>query len=170
MGVSIKVKPYKGIDFEKVAQDTIFKAAVNGMNGWKDNLNSGMGATGSHGGPYRDRGEAVNDVTMQPQEHGSMEYIVGGDVIQLAIAEFGRVPSPGKPPPFEAIAGWVVRKGIAKRTDEFFYPIVDKIRWNIANHGLEGFAPGQKAAADSNRRVKKEFAAETEKAIQAAKV
>jgi len=154
----------------KIAEDTVFKAAVRGMNGWKDNLDSGLGATGSHGGPYRDRGGAHSDVTMQPQGPGSLEYVVGGDVIQLAIAEFGRVPTPGKLPPFGPIAGWVERKGIAKRGDKFFYAIVNKIRSNIAENGLEGFAPGQKAGVESNLQAKKEFREATKKAIEDAKV
>lgn len=155
--LKVKTKLYKGLKIKGKASNVLFKGAVRCMNRWKENLDSGTGADGSHGRPYRDRGQTVNDVTMSPQTPGSSEYAIGGDVIQLAVAEFGRVATPGRPPPFDVIAQWVKRKGIAAPGDDGFYPIVEAIRWKIAAEGLKGFAPGRRASEDTEREMEKEL-------------
>lgn len=151
MGVdefNIDVTEYEGIDVDRIAREEAFKAAVRTQNEWRDNLDQGTGATGSHGRSYRNTGEAINSVVVSPQSDDASEYVVGGDVVQLAVAEFGRVPTPNSPPPFDAIADWARERGLQPDGDQSFASMVDAIRWSIARNGLDGFAPGRLAAKE----------------------
>lgn len=151
----IESKIYGGLNLVQKTQDMLFETAVGAMEDWRKNLDDGVGETGSHKGSYRDTGEAVNDVTISPQSEGAMAYAVGGDTIQLAIAEFGRVATPGKLPPFRPIAEWAKRKGIVSPGEDGYYPIINAIRKKIADNGLAGFAPGLKAANKNNAELEK---------------
>lgn len=155
--VTIKMKLYGGLNLTERVSDLLFITAVDTQNKWRDNLERGVGALGSHGRPYVDDGEAKNDVVFQPQAPGALRYIIGGDVVQLFIAEYGRVPTPGKLPPFTPIAEWAERKGIVKKGDKYFYQIINKIRSNIAEYGLAGFAPGLGAAIEVNAVVEEKL-------------
>lgn len=155
--ITIKFKLYGGLNLTKRVSDLLFSTAVKTQNKWRDNLETGNGALGSHGRPYVDEGEAKNDVVFLPQTEGALSYTIGGDVVQLYIAEYGRVPTPGNLPPFTPIAEWAERKGITKKGDKYFYQIINKIRTNIAEYGLAGFAPGLGAAIEINREVEKEL-------------
>lgn len=131
------------IPFEGITSVALFRVANDTKNNWQDNLDRGVGL-GSHGSPYVDTGETVNDVTVEPPEEGSDLYRVGGDVVQLSIAEFGR--RPGAPmPPDEPIRRWARRVGLVPREGETEDDMILGIRRHIAVHGLEGFAPGMAA-------------------------
>lgn len=149
MATSFKVdgKPYAGIDIEGMASEEVFKAATRGLTAWKDNLTTGTGALG-HRRPWVNTGEARADLTMTPESPGSLEYTVGGDVVQLWIAEFGRSPN-NTMPPYDAIADWVAEKGIATRGSPGFDGVVFLVRRAIARDGIKPFAPGLKAGRDS---------------------
>lgn len=142
----IDVSEYEGVDIERIASEEAFRAAINTQNEWRDNLDQGVGAAGSHGRQYRNTGEAINDITISPQSEGASEYLVGGDVVQLAVAEWGAVFD--GPPPFEPIADWAGEKGLNPEEGQTFEEMVNAIRWGIAEHGLEGFAPGRAAAKE----------------------
>lgn len=138
---SIDFEPYDGIDVVGITREELEKQAIRVQATWRDNLRKGQGAEGSHGGPYVNTGEAVNDVVYEFT--GALEVRIGGDVVQLAVAEFGRAP--GSPPPYDAIARWAREKGL-QPDDGSFSDMVDAIRWAIAEHGLEPFAPATGAA------------------------
>lgn len=138
---SVDFDGYEGIDVIGATREELEKQAVRVQATWRENLRKGQGAEGSHGGPYVNTGEALNDITYEFR--GALEVTVGGDVVQLAVAEFGRAP--GSPPPFDAIATWAREKGLTPE-DGSFRDMVDAIRWSIAEHGLEPFAPATDAA------------------------
>lgn len=172
---SVDVSPYEGIDVQKIASEELFKHSLKARDAWVDNLRAGKGASGSHGehresgpspAPYNNTGETQNDVTVEPQQEGSLEYTVGGDVVQLAVAEFGRRPG-AAPPPREPIARWADEKGLAPEADQTFDEMVDAIRFAIADRGLHGFAPGRAAAREHDgdalaERVDRRFGQELE--------
>lgn len=152
---SVSISEYDGIEVEKITSEEAFKAAVRTMNQWRENLDKGEGAAGVHGSyresgagdtQYRNTGGTANDITVEPQTEGSLEYTVGGDSIPLAVAETGRVPTPNSPPPFDPIADWAREKGLEPDGDETFEEMVDGIRWAIAQRGIPGFQPGRLAA------------------------
>lgn len=145
---SVAIEEYEGIDVERITSEEAFKAAVRTQTRWRENLDKGRGAEGSHNGGYRNTGEAASDITVEPKEPGALEYFIGGDVVQLAVAEIGRVPTPGSPPPFDAIADWAREKGLQPEGDQSFEDMVEAIRWSIADNGLEGFAPGRLAGEE----------------------
>lgn len=141
-----KVKPYKGVDIIAIANEEVFKAATRGLVAWKDNLSTGSGATGTRR-PWVNTGEARADLAMTPQQPAP-DILVGGDVVQLFIAEFGRAPN-NSMPPRDAIEEWVHEKGIAARGDKEFDGVVFAIMRGIAKNGIKGFAPGLKAGQES---------------------
>jgi len=49
-------------------------------------------------------------------------------------------------PPVEPIAEWAGRKGLTPEGDSTFEDMVNGIRWAIYQRGIEGFAPGRRAA------------------------
>ena len=134
------------LDLDQIAREELFKHAIDFQEQWQDNLLEGVGYLGNRPeGPYKNTGEAINDVTLEPQSEGATSYKIGGDVVQLAVAEFGRVPSPGSPPPFDAIADWAREKQLTPDEGQTFDEMVDAIRFNIADRGLPAFAPGRAA-------------------------
>lgn len=147
-------RAYGGIDIEGLASEAVHRAAVRGLIAWKGNLSTGDGALGSRR-PWVNTGEARADLTLTPAEDGHLAYEVGGDVVQLWIAEFGRSPN-NSLPPYDAIADWVAEKGIATRASPDFEGIVHAIRVGIARDGIRPFAPGLKAARDSVVGLEKE--------------
>lgn len=132
------------LDVATPTREVLEEKAIETQNQWIENLERGVGATGEHRGGYVNTGEAANDVTVEWLD--DFTIIVGGDVVQLAVAEYGRVPTPGRPPPFDAIADWAREKQLEPGEGETFEDMVDAIRWAIADRGLEGFAPAQGAA------------------------
>jgi len=164
--VQIKMKLYGGLDLVKEVSDLLFMAAVDTQNKWRGNIELGQGAMGAHGRPYVDQGEAKNDVVISPQGTGSMKYAIGGDVVQLFIAEYGRVPTPGRLPPFEPIAEWATRKGITNPAEKDFVWHVNNIRKSISEYGLAGFAPGLGAAIEVNEETQKKLKTFVEDAIK----
>lgn len=145
------------LDLERIVSEELFAAATRGQQAWQENLRRGVGATGSHGRAYVDTGEAVNDITISPPTPGALEYVVGGDVVQLAVAEFGR--RPGRPPPHEAIAAWAKRVGLTPDEGESFDDMVTAIRFAIAERGLPAFAPGQKAFDETTQDLEERIRA-----------
>lgn len=143
----VQAQSYKGIDIKGIAEEELFKAAIKGLNAWKDNLSTGSGAKGSRK-PWVNTGEARADLAINPATPKSLNYTVGGDVVQLFIAEFGRAPN-NTMPPLKAIEDWVAEKGIAARGDAEFAGVVYAIRAGIAKNGIKPFAPGLKAGHDS---------------------
>ena len=149
---SVDINGYEGItdedgkSLEQIAREEAYKAAIRTQSTWRENLEQGKGAVGSHPRGYRNTGEAVGDITVTPSDpEASNEFRVGGDVVQLAVAEFGRVPTPGSPPPFDAIADWARERGLSP-DEGTFEEMVEAIRWSIADEGLEPFGPGRLAA------------------------
>lgn len=134
----VDADPYDGINLEKIASEETFKQSVRVANTWRENIRSGEGAAGDHGSPFVNTGEAANDVTVDPQQEGALEYVVGGDVIQLLIAEVGRAP--GEFPPPEPIADWMREQLGVQDPDPF------PVQRHIAEEGIEGFAPARGAA------------------------
>lgn len=149
---SVDINEYEGIsdddgkDLQRIAREEAYKAAIRTQREWRKNLDRGEGAVGSHPRSYRNTGEAAGDITVVPESpDGGDVFEVGGDVVQLAVAEFGRVPTPGSPPPFEAIADWARERGLSP-DEGTFEEMVDAIRFSIADDGLEPFGPGRLAA------------------------
>ena len=139
---------YEGDDFEdidpesrirEVAQEELFNQAVQFQRKWRNNLRDA--------GWFND-GEAVNDITIDPQREGSDSYRIGGDVIQLLISEFGR--RPGAPmPPEEPIADWVnEQSGMPSRGADNFDDVVFLVRRAIGENGIEPVAGGRRAWKD----------------------
>lgn len=140
MSYEISVGRLPEIDYSRLISEGLWVSAERLRQQWQDNLDEGKGAVGDHGRPYVATGEAINDVTVDPALPGSQEYLIGGDVIQLAIAEFGRAP--GSPPPFDAIAQWAREIQLAPHEGDTFDDMVNAIRFAIARRGLPAFAPG----------------------------
>lgn len=150
----VNLDPYEGINVEEIASEEAFRAAVNTMNAWKENLDEGVGEAGTHAQyrengkedtQYRNTGEAVDSITMDPQEPGHLEYEVGSNRVQVAVAEVGRSPG-SPPPPFKPIADWAREKGIEPEGDQSFEAMVNAFRFAIAERGIPGFKPAKRAA------------------------
>ena len=149
-GMEVKVQNGLGeLDFLKIAKEEIFKTAVKVRNEWQNNLQKGIGAEGMHGREYRNTGEAINDITVEPK-YPALDMRVGGDVVQLAIAEYGRRPN-APMPPHEPIARWANEVGLTPKENESFDSMVFKIRRSIGKNGLKAFAPGRLAAIRGTR-------------------
>jgi hypothetical protein len=150
---SVDIDEYEGLvddgtDLEMVAREEAYKAAIRTQRAWRKNLDQGKGAVGSHPRSYRNTGEAAGDITVVPESPDKgTEFKVGGDVVQLAVAEFGRVPTPGSPPPYDAIVDWARERGLSP-DEGTFEEMVNAIRWAIADRGLEPFGPGRLAAQE----------------------
>lgn len=157
----VDVDPYDGIDIEQIASEELEKLAIQGMNQWRENLRQGEGDEGGHGRPYVNTGEAVNDITVR--QEGDFTYLVGGDVIQLIIAETG-ASWDGTMPPYSAIRDWAKEVGLVSDPPEWsddrsFLDMLDLpeaereeflIIWGVmqslADEGLDAFKPGRLAA------------------------
>jgi len=128
---------YEGINLTEIASEETFALAVEVGNTWRDNIRQGEGVR-SRDHPWVNSGEAANDVAVDPPAEGALEYEVGGDVVQLAVAEYGR--SPGSFPPPEPIADWI-REQLGEDDPDPF-----PIQRSIAKRGIKGFAPARAAA------------------------
>lgn len=146
MSFELEMDPEPEFPSADEIRDEFFKAGVKLVNFWKDNLRTGQGAMGSHGGPYVNTGEAVKSVQMYPERRGADEYIIFSDAIQVLTAEVGQPP--GHRPPFRAISMWVHEKLGVKRGDPAHFPIVTGIQDKIEEVGLEPFAPMEKAVTE----------------------
>lgn len=142
-GMDVEVDPYEGLDFQEIANQELQKAAIRTQEYWRDNLRD-------YG--WVDRGEAVNDVAVVKVDDTT--YKIGGDVIQLAIAEFGRAP--GEMPPKEDISEWARRKGLQPNEGQDWDGMVYAIRKSIAEDGIEGFSPGRRAAKKASKKVERD--------------
>lgn len=142
--MDIEVDEYEGLDFEQLAREQLEQTAIRTQQFWRDNLRDAG---------WVDRGEAVNDVTVVQVDETT--YKVGGDVIQLAIAEFGRAP--GSMPPHDAISEWARRKNLTPNEDQDWDGMVYAIRKAIAEDGIEGHAAGQRAARKASKRLESEM-------------
>jgi hypothetical protein len=131
---AIDVREYEGIPVLQIASEELYKTAIRTKNTWRENIRNGRGAAGNHGSPYVNTGEAATDVTIEPKAEGALEYTIGGDVVQLAVAEYGRAP--GSMPPPEPISRWM-REALGE-TDPDPWPI----QKHIEENGLEPFKPG----------------------------
>jgi len=141
----IKVTTFEVPNYPEIVSEELFKAAVRTQNAWRDNLDQGRGALGSHGRPYVGTSEAINRTVIYPEQPGEQAYEVVGETLQHAIAEFGRQPG-AKMPPHEPISEWAKLQGLVPREGETWDDMVLNIRRHIAAHGLRAFAPGQLAA------------------------
>lgn len=141
MSYEISVGRLPEIDYSRLISEGLWISAERLRQQWQDNLEEGKGAVGDHGRPYVGTSEALNDVTVDPAMPGSFSYLIGGDVIQLAIAEFGRAPG-SSPPPTDAIAQWAREAQLVPHEGETFDQMVESIRWAVAKRGLPAFAPG----------------------------
>lgn len=141
MTYEISIGQIPEIDYTRLISEELWKSAERCRQQWQDNLDAGKGAVGDHGRPYVGTSEALNDVTVDPALPGSFSYLIGGDVIQLAIAEFGRAPGKA-PPPTDAIAQWAREAQLVPHEGETFDDMVEAIRWAVAKRGLKAFAPG----------------------------
>ena len=142
MGYEVE-EVYEGVDIRGIASEELFKASTRTMNSWRSNLEEAG---------WRNSGEAINDVTVDPPREGAQSYEVGGDVIQLAIAEFGRAP--GSFPPPSAIGEWVNEQaGMPNKGDSEFDSVVYAVSKSIAESGIEGFRPGTRAFREESEKV-----------------
>ncbi len=129
----------------QIVSEELLKAAIRCENQYKENLETGQGAAGSHGRPYVGTSEAINTVTLYPQTPGADLYTVEGPLVQHAVAEFGRAPGKRMPPP-EPISRWAKEAGLVPREGETWDDMILNIRRHIGAHGLRAFAPMQLAA------------------------
>ncbi|MFA7125347.1 MAG: hypothetical protein WC129_04890 [Sphaerochaetaceae bacterium] len=129
----------------QIVSEELLKGAIRCENQYKQNLQEGKGAQGSHGRPYAGTGEAIASVTMYPQTPGADLYTVEGPLVQHAIAEFGRAPGKKMPPP-APIDRWAREAGLTPREGETWDDMILNLRRHIAAHGLRAFAPMQLAA------------------------
>jgi len=152
-------------DYRQIVSEELWKAAVRTQNAWRENLDAGIGATGSHGRPYVGTGEAIARTTVFPELPGADEYIVAGETVQHLIAEFGRTPG-SKMPPQAPIDRWAREAGLTPREGETWDDMILNIRRHIAAHGLKGFAPGllamQTIAPTVEESIKARFKRELE--------
>jgi len=140
--------PYDGDDFEsisdespirEVAQEELFSLAVRFQRRWREILRDEG---------FVNTGEAISDITIQPQREGSDSYRIGGDVVQLFIAEFGRRPG-AKMPPEEPLRDWVSEQsGMPSRGDDDFDNTVFLVRRSIAENGIPAIRAARRAWAD----------------------
>jgi len=130
---------------QQIVSEELLKGAIRCENQYKNNLDTGEGALGSHGRPYVGTGEAIATVTLYPQTPGADLYTVEGPLVQHAIAEFGREPGK-KMPPKAPIEQWAKEAGLVPREGETWDDMILNIRRHIAAHGLRAFAPMQLAA------------------------
>jgi hypothetical protein len=131
------MSPYDGSDFEdvdpesrirEVAQEELWNQAVQFQLKWRSNLRDAG---------WVNDGEAVADVTIDPPREGSDSYLVGGDLIQLLIGEFGRRPGSKAPPP-DKLGEWVNEQaGLPSKGDDDFDSAVYLIGQSIAENGIE---------------------------------
>ena len=141
----VKIDRRKFPKHREIVSEELFKAAVRGENQYKENLETGQGATGSHGRAYVGTGEAIASVTLYPQTPGADLYTVEGPLVQHAVADFGRAPGKRMPPP-EPISRWAKEAGLTPREGETWDEMVLNLQRHIGAHGLKGFAPMQLAA------------------------
>ncbi len=154
------------IDLNQVIKKTLFKTAIKCKNEYQTNIRKGIGADGFHDHPFVDTGEALNDITVEPQGPAHA-FNVGGDVIQLAIAEFGRSPGSAMPPD-KPIRRWAHRKGLTPREGQTFDRMVYGIRKSIGRKGIEGFAPARLAAIRTKDKMQRDFKEQVNNEIEAA--
>jgi len=144
------------VPIQQIARDEVFRASVNTQNLWKRILDD-------YG--WRNDGEAINDITIDPQAEGAESYTVGGDVVQLLIAEYGR--RPGAPmPPHEPLADWVnEQSSMPSKGDDGFDNTVFLVRRSIAENGIRAIGAGREAfrreSENAKQRVEKRFGEET---------
>lgn len=148
---SVEIDEYEGLvdgdkGIDQIASEEAFKAAIDTQKAWRDNLDRGRGAIGTHPRAYRNTGEAIGSITVEPKREGEELYIVGSSKVQVAVAEDGRVPTPGSPPPFDAISDWARERGLNPDEGQTWMEMVNAIRWSIAEEGLPPFGPGRLAA------------------------
>ena len=153
MGFDVETDPYSGIDIEGTAQEALFETVVEAQNRYAENVQRGRGADGSHPGGFVDRGEAMNSITISPQSDSAREYTVGGDAIQLLIAEYGRAPN-NSLPPHQPISEWARRNGLTPDDGQDWDGMVYAIRKKIAEEGIEGFAPARQTAHEMRGRLR----------------
>ena len=153
MGLDVETETYDGIDIEGSSQEALFETAVEAKDRYADNVQTGKGENGSHPGGYVDRGEAINSITISPQSDNASEYRVGGDEIQLLIAEYGRAPN-NTMPPHDDISEWANRNGLVPNDGQTWDDMIFGIRKKIAEDGIQGFAPAQLTANQMRGRLK----------------
>jgi len=156
------------VPIQQIARDEVFRASVNTQNLWKQILDD-------YG--WRNDGEAINDITIDPQAEGAESYTVGGDVVQLLIAEYGRRPGAAMPP-HEPIADWVHEQSSMPNKGEIttmnfgdgpqevsFDSFVFIVRRSIAENGIRAIGAGREAfrreSENAKQRVEKRFGEET---------
>lgn len=147
---------FEGIDYEKFAEEQKQEAVEDAERKWEKNLEQSN---------WRNTGEGIDSIHTMTDENGNTLLL--SDAVQLFVAEFGRPPTPGHPPPFQDIKEWAQEKGLTPGPDETFDEMVEAIRWSIAEEGIEGFQPGSRAfhdaAKDAERRDQRRIEEELEK-------
>ena len=121
------------LDIEGIAREELFKISIQFQTKWQDRLLDAG---------WKNTGEAINDITVEPQAEGSTSYTIGGDVIQLAISEFGR--SPGSFPPPDAMGQWVhEQQSLPNKGDDEFDNVVFLVSRAVAENGIEPIMGGR---------------------------
>jgi len=145
------------VPIQQIARDEIFKAAIRTQETWRAILDEAG---------WVDEGNAKADITISPQGQGADEYEVGGDIIQLIIAEYGR--RPGAPmPPHKPIAEWVHRQaGMPSQGDDGFDNTVFNVRQHIAENGLEPIRAGARAFRRESERAQESVDTEIDEAME----
>lgn len=140
----ITVSQQKLPQHRRIVSEELLKAAVRGENAYRQNMQTGQGALGSHGRPYVGTGEAITSANLYPEAPGADLYTVEGPLIQHVVAEFGQ--EPGHMPGFAAIDRWAREKQLTPRQGETWEQMIEGIRQAIYRRGLRAFAPLQLAA------------------------
>jgi hypothetical protein len=131
-------------DIDRIAREEVFKAAINTQNTWKELLDRAE---------WRNTGEGIESINIEPQTQGALEYTVGSEKIQIAIAEFGRAPGSTPPPP-EPIADWVNEQaGLPNKGDEDFKNTVYNVQMSIAEKGIEPIRAGRNAFSQESENA-----------------
>lgn len=179
----VDVSAYEGIDILGITSRNLEAAAKDAQAKWQDNLTRGHGVVpartsgGKRNPSYVNTGEARSDITVTPQASGALKYLTGGDVIQLAVAETGRRKTPGRPPPWAAIAEWA--KEVQLVPNLYLSPteapaedreVINAVRWSIAERGLQGFAPGHAAGVAAAHALRRRLVRDLKDAVREAGV
>ncbi|PSG97497.1 hypothetical protein BRD56_05430 [Thermoplasmatales archaeon SW_10_69_26] len=181
----VDAEPYDGIPIDEIGQEEAERASISSLRRWKENLDRGVGESGRHRGSYVNTGGARGSITQE--QESKYAYRTGSTHVAVAVAERGRDPSPGNPPPFDDIMEWAHETGLV--VSKTFWPkgagsflaflgqldddqtredvlFVWHTMWDIAENGLPAFQPGRMAHIDTSNEYEERADARIEGAIE----
>lgn len=135
------------VPIARIAREEVFRAAVKTQGAWQDNMDEE---------DYRNTGETINSITIEPQAQGADAYTVGSDKIAALIGEFGRAP--GSFPHVGQLGEWVHEQaGLPDKGDDDFDTAVYNIGKHIAENGLPAYRFGTRAFREVSRELEAEL-------------